>query len=84
MRLYCFTRALGKGHGRVEHRPRQQDHELLPAISADSVNLACFLFQDARELFQYDVADLMTMGVVHALEAIQITQHHGEGLLQSP
>ena len=26
----------------------------------------------------------MAVGVVHTLEAIQITHHHGEGFLQSP
>ena len=84
VRLYCFTRALGEGNGRVEHRPRQQQHELLTAITADPVNFAGLLFQDARKLFQHHVAHLMAVRIVHTLEAIQVTQHHGEGLLQSP
>jgi len=50
VRLYCFTHAFGEGNGRVEHRPRQQEHELLATISADAVDLARFLFEDAREL----------------------------------
>jgi len=48
VRLYCFTRAFGEGNGRVEHCSGQQQDELLPAISADPVDLAGLLFQDAR------------------------------------
>ena len=48
--LYCFTHALGEGNGGIEHRPRQQEHELLATIPADAVDLARFLFQDLREL----------------------------------
>ena len=50
VRLYCFTHALGEGNGGIEHRPRQQEHELLSTIPADAVDLARFLFQDLREL----------------------------------
>ena len=50
VRLYCFTHAFSEGNGRVEHRPRQQEHELFPTISADAVDLARFLFEDSREL----------------------------------
>jgi hypothetical protein len=50
VRLYCFTHALGEGNGGIEHRPRQQEHELLATIPADAVDLARFLFQDVREL----------------------------------
>lgn len=48
--LYCFTHALGEGNGRVEHRPRQQQHELLATIPADAVDFPRLLFQDSREL----------------------------------
>ena len=81
--LYCFTRALGEGNGRVEHRPRQQEHKLFTTIASHAVDLPRLLFQDARELFQNRVAGLMAVGVVHTLEAIQITQHHRDGLSQS-
>ena len=50
VRLYCFTRALGEGNGRVEHGPRQEQHELLATVPADTVDLARLRFQDAREL----------------------------------
>ena len=50
VRLYCFTHALGEGNGRVEHRPRQKEHEFLPTVSADAVDLTRFLLQNAREL----------------------------------
>lgn len=82
--LYCFTHALGEGNGRIEHSSGQQKHKLFTAIATDAVDLARFLFQDSRELLQYHVAGLMAVGVVHTLEAIQVTQHHGERFLQSP
>ena len=50
VRLYCFTHAFGEGNGRVEHRPRQQEHKLFTAIAADAVDLTRFLFQNSREL----------------------------------
>ena len=50
VRLYCFTHAFGEGNGRVEHRPRQQEHELLATISPDAVDFARLLFEDSREL----------------------------------
>ena len=80
--LYCFTHALGEGNGRVEHRPWQQHHELLTTVTADAVDLARFLLQDSGELSQYHIARLMAVGVVHTLEAIQITQHHRERFVQ--
>src|SRR6476619_4660871 len=80
--LYCFTRALGEGNGRVEHRPRQQEHKLFTTIASHAVDLPRLLFQDARELFQNRVAGLMAVGVVHTLEAIQITEHHRDRLLE--
>ena len=83
VRLYCFTHALGEGNGCVEHRPWQQEHELFTTVPADAVDLTRFFFEDARELLQYHIADLMAVGVVHTLEAIQITQHHRDGLSQS-
>ena len=82
MRLYCFTRAFGKGHGRVEHRSGQQEHKLFSTITTDAIDLARFVFQNPRELLQYRVTDLMAVGVVHTLEAIQITQHDGDGFFQ--
>ena len=80
--LYCFTRALGEGNGRVEHRTRQQEHKFFSPIATDAVDLPRLLFQDARELFQNRIARLMAVGVVHTLEAIQITQHHRKRLLE--
>ena len=82
--LYCFTRALGEGNGRVEHRSRQQEHKLFSPIATDAVDLPRLLFQDAGKLLQYGIACLVAVGVVHTLEAIQVTQHHGERFLQSP
>ena len=80
--LYCFTRALGEGNGRVEHRTRQQEHKLFSPIATNAVDLPRFLFQDPGELLQYRIARLMAVGVVHTLEAIQITQHHRDRLLE--
>ena len=82
MRLYCFTRAFGEGNGRIEHRSGQQEDKLFSTITTDAIDLACFVFQNSRELLQYSVADLMAVGVVHTLEAIQITQHNRDGFVQ--
>ena len=48
--LYCFTHALGEGNGGIEHRPRQQEHELFATIPSDAVDLARGFFQNSREL----------------------------------
>ena len=48
--LYCFTHALGEGNGGIEHRPRQQEHELFATIPADTVDLARLFLDDSREL----------------------------------
>ena len=48
--LYCFTRALGEGNGRVEHCSRQQEHKLFSPITTDAIDLACLGFQNSREL----------------------------------
>src|SRR4030095_2469152 len=48
--LYCFTRAFREGNGRIEHRPRQQEHKLFSTITTDAVNFPPLLFQDARDL----------------------------------
>jgi len=82
--LYCFTRALGEGNGRVEHRTRQQEHKFFSPIATDAVDLPRLLFQDTGELLQYRIARLMAVGVVHTLEAIQITHHHRDRLLEPP
>jgi len=50
VRLYCFTHALGEGNGGIEHRPRQQEHELFATIPSDAVDLARSFFQNSREL----------------------------------
>ena len=83
VRLYCFTHALGEGNGRIEHRPRQQQHKLFSTIPTDAIDLSRLLFQDPGELLQHGVAGLMAVGVVHTLEAIQITQHHRHRLVQA-
>ena len=49
----------------VEHRPRQQQHELLAAVPADAVDLAHLVREDPRELLEHRVARLVAVRVVH-------------------
>jgi len=82
MRLDLFPHPFGEGHRRVEHRAREQQHELLPPEATRPIDLADFVPQDARELLQHCVTRLMAVGIVDALEAIEIAHHAGERLVE--
>ena len=46
----CFAHAIGERDGRIEHRSRKQEKELLTAISSDPVDLARLILEDLRVL----------------------------------
>src|SRR3954469_23435700 len=84
-RLYFFPHPLGKGHRGVEDGAGEEQHELLPAVAPDAIDLlARLVLQDPRKLFEYGIPRLMAVGVVNGLEAIQIAHHAGQRLVQSP
>ncbi len=78
MCFHLFPHPFGERHRRVEHRARKQQHELLAAVATDSIDLADFGAQDARELFEDRVAGLVAVLVVHALEPVQVAHDAGE------
>ena len=83
MRLDLFPHALGERHAGVEDRPRQEQEELLAAESSRAIDLAYLVAKNFCKLLQYGIAGLVAVGVVHALEAIQVTHHAGERLVQA-
>jgi aconitase B len=82
MRFDLFPHPFGERDARVEHGARQQEHELLAAVSAGPVDLPHLGAQDARELLEHCVAGLVAVRVVHTLESIEIDHHAGERLVQ--
>ncbi len=58
----------------------QDDLEFVAALAGDGVAFAHGLGQEARHHLQRLVAHLRTVGVVDALEAIQVQAHHGHAL----
>jgi hypothetical protein len=83
MRLHLLSHPFREGYRCVQDGTRKQEHELLAAEPAGAVDLTDFVAQDLGELLQYRVARLVAMRVIHALEAIQITHHAGERLVES-
>lgn len=82
MRLDAVTHTLRKCHGCIENGSRKEQHEFLAAIPSDFVNLARLLVQNLRKLLEHIVAGLVTVGVVHALEAVDVAHHDREWLVQ--
>ena len=83
MCLDLFAHPFGERHGGVEHGPGKQQHELFAAKATRSIDLAHLVPQDPRELLEDRVARLMAVGVVHALEAVEIAHDAGKGLLEA-
>ena len=82
MSLDLFSHPFRERRRRVEHRARKQQHEFLPAIPPGAVDLPDRAAQDAGELLEHRVARLVSVRVIDALEAVEITHHAGERLVQ--
>jgi hypothetical protein len=82
MPLDLFSHPVGEDHGSVQHGPRQQQHEFFAAVPAGTIDLAHFLAEDLREIAKHDIAGLVAIGVVHALEAVEIAHHARKRLVQ--
>ncbi len=78
-----FAHPFGESDCGVRRRPGKHQHELLPAIPADTIDLPGLLAQQLRELAQDGVTRLVTVRIVDALEAIQIAHHAGKWLLET-
>jgi hypothetical protein len=81
--LHFFTHTLGKRHSGVQNRARQEKHELLAAVAADPVDLARLALEDLRQPLQHRVTGLVAVGVVDALEPVEVDHHAGDGLVQA-
>src|SRR5438046_9561219 len=67
-RLHFLAHPLGERHGRIEHGTWQEQHELLAAIAADTIDLlACFVFQNARALLADRVPGLVAVRAGHGV-----------------
>ena len=71
-RLDALTHALGQVEGALEVGAGQHHRELLAAVAGGRVDVARALAQDASDLAQHDVALLMAVGVVDALEVVDV------------
>ena len=58
---------------------RHHDDEFLPAQPAEEVAAADDLLQLSSEALEHQIADVMTVGVVHPLEMIDVENHHRQG-----
>ena len=56
----------------------KQVQELVTAMAADRVGIACVVPEARRNSLQYRVAGLVTMSVVDGFEIVQINEHDGE------
>ena len=60
----------------------EEEHELFPAVPADAVDLSNLVLENLGELLEDRVAGLVAVGVVHALEPIEIAHDACERLVQ--
>src|SRR5437868_1711121 len=67
-----FAHPFGECHGGVQHGAGKQQHELLAAISTYAVDLTNLVPKNASELFEYRVAGLMSVRVIHALASADV------------
>jgi len=74
---------LGEGDAGIRHRAGKEDHELLAAVSADPVDLARLGAQDIRELAKDRVTGLVAVGVVDALELVEIAHDARQRLAEA-
>jgi hypothetical protein len=63
---------------RGKRRLRQQQRELLAAQPAEDVTLTAFASQHVGKVLQHPVAGLVTEGVVHLLEEVEIDCQQAE------
>src|SRR5689334_13385580 len=82
MPLDAFAHPFGEGHRGVEHGAREQEHELLATVAADAVDLPRLLLEDRRQLLEHLVARLVAVGVVDALEVVQVAHDAREWLIE--
>jgi hypothetical protein len=68
------TYPLQRRLGIVEARLRQQDDELFAAPAPEEIGGAQMQSRYLRHFLQYLIADQMPMGVIQALEVVQIEQ----------
>ena len=67
------------GHGSGSFR--QDEREFLPSVAAGDIFTTDVSFQQGSELFQQQIARLMSEVVVEVFEMIQIDHDHSEGTL---
>src|SRR5207248_2037247 len=67
----------------VDYSAREKDHEFLPPVTPHAVNVARDMLEQLRELREHDVANLVTVLVVHPLEVIDVEHDEGERLVQA-
>ena len=82
MSLDTFPHPLRERHGRVEDRSGKEHNEFLAAVASHTIDLPCFLFQERCELLQHRIPGVMSVFVVHALEAIQVAHDAGQRFLE--
>jgi hypothetical protein len=81
MTLHLLPQPLGESDRGIEHRTRQNQKELLSAVTSDAVDLARLAFQELRELLEHGVSGLVAVIVVHALELVDVAHHQRDRLV---
>lgn len=55
---------------------RQKNRKFLPTQTADKIGFAQHIGEDVPDVFKDTITDLMTIGVIHILEFVDIDHHH--------
>src|SRR6266550_2749302 len=82
MPLHLLPQPLRERDCRIEHGPRQNEKELLSAITSDSVDLPRLRLQELRELLEHRVTGLVPVVVVYSLELVDIADDEGDWLVK--
>jgi hypothetical protein len=83
MILHLLTQPLGERDRGIEHRAGKNQQEFLAAITSDPVDLARFILEKAREFLEHVISREMAVGVVHALELVDVAHHERNRLVQT-
>jgi len=65
--------------GVFDPRLRQHENELLAPVAADEVRPPSVLSEDAGDIVQHGVTDLVAVRVVDLLEVVQVDEGDGQG-----
>jgi hypothetical protein len=82
MLLHRFPHPFRERHGLLGSRPGKDQHEFLAAVPANAIDLPSGLLEHPGQLSKHRVTRLVAMGIVHALEPVEIAHDARKRFLQ--